>query len=56
MRGAPGCLGLGHNVALLVLWLRGAVLPPCVWAFWRLAVGGWHDCRRGSFPYIIFTY
>ena len=27
MRGAPGGFGLGHNVALLVLWLRGPFCP-----------------------------
>ena len=40
MRGAPGCLGLGHNVALLVLWLRGPFCPPVFGLFgaWLLGV------------------
>ena len=40
MRGAPGCLGLGHNVALLVLWLRGPFCPLLLGLFgaWLLGV------------------
>ena len=40
MRGAPGCLGLGHEVALLVLWLRGPFCPPVFGLFgaWLLGV------------------
>ena len=40
MRGAPGCLGLGHKVALLVLWLWGPFCPLVVGLFgaWLLGV------------------
>ena len=40
MRGAPGCLGLGHRVALLVLWLWGPFCPLVVGLFgaWLLGV------------------
>ena len=40
MRGAPGCLGLGHDVALLVFWFRGPFCPPVFGLFgaWLLGV------------------
>ena len=40
MRGAPGGFGLGHNVALLVLWLRGPFCPLVFGLFgaWLLGV------------------
>ena len=40
MRGAPGCLKLGRNAALLVLWLRGPFCPLLLGLFgaWLLGV------------------